>query len=247
MAWPIVDGFVIPSDQVSIYDAKKFNDTNILVGYNSDEGLTFSRFADPQSYINATKKRYAGFADRLLEVDPAGDKGHPRSARDLARDTASGWQTWTRARKQSSLGKGKAYLYYFDQHPDYPVGSPEEGHGAPHGRDLPYVFGHLNALSGGEKATDAGRHVSDIMSTCWTNFTKYGNPNGAGVLHWPAFTEENELTMDPTVTPHPETVPNLEGLKVLDAYIAWRRSPEGFGPRRCQTVGKKCHGHQIAK
>jgi para-nitrobenzyl esterase len=174
-------------------------------------------------------------------------KGHPRSARDLARDTASGWQTWTRARKQSSLGKGKAYLYYFDQHPDYPVGSPEEGHGAPHGRDLPYVFGHLNALSGGEKATDAGRHVSDIMSTCWTNFTKYGNPNGAGVLHWPAFTEENELTMDPTATPHPETVPNLEGLKVLDAYIAWRRSPEGFGPRRCQTVGKKCHGHQIAK
>jgi para-nitrobenzyl esterase len=30
-----------------------------------------------------------------------------------------------------------------------------------------------------------------------------------------------------TAAPHPEQVPNLEGLKALDAYFAWRRSPEG--------------------
>ena len=141
-AWPIVDGWVIPSDQVTLYDAKKFNDTPILVGYNSDEGLSFSHFPTPQAYIDATKKRYDAFADKLLEEYPAGDKGHPKSARDLSRDAAFGWHTWTWARKQSELGKSKAYLYYFDQHPDYPPGSPREGQGIWHGGEVPYVFGH---------------------------------------------------------------------------------------------------------
>jgi para-nitrobenzyl esterase len=236
MAWPNVDGYVIPSDQVSIYDAKAFNDTPILVGYNSDEGLSFSRFASPQSYIDATKKRYDGFADALLQAYPAGDKGHPKSARDLARDTAFGWHTWTWARKQASLGKHKAYLYYFDQHPDYPVGSPEEGHGAPHGRDLPYVFGHLKELWGGEIATDADRRASDIMATYWTNFVKYGDPNGADVPEWPAFSEDSQQTMLLTASPRPIPVPNLQGLKILDTYFAWRRSPDGAKASAAEDV-----------
>jgi Carboxylesterase type B len=226
MAWPNVDGYVIPSDQVSIYDARKFNDTNILVGYNSDEGLSFSRFADPQSYKDATHKRYVGYADKLLEAYPAGDKGHPKTARDLARDTAFGWHTWTWARKQSSLGKGKAYLYYFDQHPDHAAGTPEEGHGVAHGLDLPFVFGHPGGW--GSKVSDADQRTSDMMATYWTNFAKTGNPNGSGVPEWPAFTEANQQTMVLTAAAHPETVPNLQGLKTLDAYFAWRRSPEGM-------------------
>ncbi len=226
MAWPNVDGYVIPSDQVSLYDAKKFNDTNILVGYNSDEGLSFSRFNDPQSYKDATHKRYVGYADKLLEAYPAGDKGHPKTARDLARDTAFGWHTWTWARKQSSLGKGKAYLYFFDQHPDHAAGTPEEGHGVAHGLDLPFVFGHPGGW--GSKVSDSDQRTSDMMATYWTNFAKTGNPNGSGVPEWPAFTEANQQTMVLTAAAHPETVPSLDGLKTLDAYFAWRRSPEGM-------------------
>ncbi len=227
MAWPNVDGYVIPSDQVSIYDAGKFNDTPILVGYNSDEGLSFSRFDSPQSYIDATKKRYGPFADKLLQAYPAGDKGHPKSARDLARDTAFGWHTWTWARKQSSLGKGKAYLYYFDQHPERTPGSPDADRGSAHGEDLPYVFGHLTAFPNAHP-TEADRRASEMMSSYWTNFAKYGNPNGEGLPEWPAFTEEKQQSMVLTAAPHPEPVPSAEGLKVLDAYFAWRRSPEGM-------------------
>ena len=42
MAWPIIDGWVIPDDQYKLYEAKRYNDTPILVGYNSDEGASFS-------------------------------------------------------------------------------------------------------------------------------------------------------------------------------------------------------------
>ncbi len=43
MTWPIVDGWVIPDDQYKLYSAGKYNDTPIMVGYNSDEGASFSR------------------------------------------------------------------------------------------------------------------------------------------------------------------------------------------------------------
>ena len=227
LAWPNVDGWVIPSDQVSLYDAKKFNDTPILVGYNSDEGLVFSHFATPQAYIDATKKRYDAFADKLLEEYPAGDKGHPKSARDLSRDAAFGWHTWTWARKQSALGKSKAYLYYFDQHPDYPPGSPREGQGMWHGGEVPYVFGHDFDPQNGTP-TFKDRAISDAMGTYWTNFAKYGNPNGPGELNWPAFSDQNPDVMVFAGTPHIGPIDNLAGLKTLDSYFAWRRSPEGI-------------------
>ena len=94
------------------------------------------------------KKRYGPFADRLLKAYPTAADAVPKTARDLARDSAFGWHTWVWARLQSEHGKAKAYYYYFDQHPDYPAGSPEAGHGSPHGADVAYVFEHLTTFTG---------------------------------------------------------------------------------------------------
>ncbi len=178
MAWPIVDGWVIPDDQHRLYEAGRFNDTPILVGYNSDEGLSFSRERTPDEYIAGVRKRYGPFADRLLEAYPTGSDSVPKTARDLARDAAFGWHTWVWARLQAARGKSKAYLYYFDQHPAYPAGSPEAGRGSPHGAEIIYVFEHLDKLR--RPATPEDQVISDAMASYWTNFAKYGNPNGKG-------------------------------------------------------------------
>ncbi len=227
MSWPIVDGWVIPDDQYNLYEAKNFNDTPILVGYNSDEGATFSRDRTPQDYIANTRRRYDQFADGLIAAYPVGQTTVPKTARDLARDSTFGWHTWAWARLQSSLGTGKAFLYYFDQHPDYPADSPRAGVGSPHGREVPYVFGHLNDLRG-ETPTTADQVISDAMVTYWTNFAKYGTPNGKGEPNWPAFSDQNQQVMDFAGTPHVEPVQSEAGLKALDAYFAWRRSAEGI-------------------
>jgi len=225
LAWPIIDGWVIPDDQYKLYEAGKFNDTPILVGYNSDEGLSFRPPKTPQEYIDGTKTRYGQFADDLIKAYPVGADNVPKTARDLARDAAFGWQTWSWARLQSSKGKGKVYYYYFDQHPDYPKDSPKYGQGSGHGQDVAYVFEHLNTSN--SELTKSDYEISDAMGTYWTNFARYGHPNGNGVPEWPAFSDSNPKVMHFNQSPRIGSVPSAESLKVLDAYFKWRRTTEG--------------------
>jgi para-nitrobenzyl esterase len=223
--WPITDGYVIPDDQHKLYEAGKYNDIPVLIGYNSDEGASFSREKTPEEYIAGVKARYGKFADELIKAYPAGKNSVPKTARDLARDAAFGWQTWAWANLQSKTGKSKVYYYYFDQHPDYPKGSPKYGYGSPHAQDVSYVFQHLDTKN--PETTKSDLEISEAVSTYWTNFAKYGNPNGNGVPEWPAFSEANPKVMYFSQKPFVGPVPSAESLKVLDKYFEWRRSPEG--------------------
>jgi para-nitrobenzyl esterase len=223
--WPIIDGWVIPDDQYKLYTAGRYNDTPILVGYNSDEGASFSPPRTPEDYKANVEKRYGTFAESLMKAYPAGSGTVQKTARDLARDAAFGWHTWSWARLQAKTGKYKAYYYYFDQHPDFPKDSPRAGYGSPHGQDVAYVFQHLNASD--PQTTKADKDISEAMATYWTNFAKHGNPNGEGVPQWPAFSDANPVVMYFSQTPHTGPVPSAEELKNLDAYFAWRRTPEG--------------------
>ena len=224
-AWPIIDGYVIPDDQFRLYEAGRYNDIPILVGYNSDEGASFSREKTPEEFISGVKLRYGKFADELVKAYPTGETTVPKTARDLARDAAFGWHTWSWARLQSRTGKSKVYYYYFDQHPDYPKDSPRYGYGSPHGQDVAYVFMHLDPAN--PQTTKSDLEISEVMGIYWTNFAKHGHPNGEGVPDWPAFSESNPVVMYLGPNAHTGPVPSEESLKVLDSYFEWRRTQEG--------------------
>lgn len=224
-AWPIVDGYVIPDDQFKLYEAGKYNDIPILIGYNSDEGLSFSAGRTPQEYVTNVERRFGPFAEALLQAYPVGENNVPRSARNLMRDAAFGWHTWSWARLQSQTGKSKVFLYYFDQHPERVEGSPQADHGTPHGVDVPYVFMNLDPAN--PNTTESDLSISETMGTYWTNFAKFGHPNGDGVTLWPAFSEANPVVMYLGPTAYLGQVPDEASLKVLDDYYKWRRSAEG--------------------
>jgi len=223
--WPITDGYVIPDDQHNLYEAGKYNDVRILVGYNSDEGASFSPPKTPSDYIAGVQKRYGKFADDLIKAYPTNAESVPKTARDLARDAAFGWQTWSWATLQAKTGKSKVFYYYFDQHPDHPQDSPKYGYGSPHGQEVAYVFQHLDVSKPDITSTDV--QIADAMSTYWTNFAKYGDPNGKGVPAWPVFSNNKPNVMYFSTTPHTGPVPSAASLKALDAYFEWRRTAEG--------------------
>ena len=214
-SWPIVDGYVIKDDQYKMYEKGDFNDVDILVGYNSDEGISFSFSDTYETHAANVKNRFGKFADELLKAYPLNnEKRLNKTARDLMRDAAFGWHTWAWACLQSQKGKSKVYLYYFDQH-------PAESEGSPHGQDVNYVFQHVT-----EGESDIA--VSKIIGDYWTNFAKTGNPDGNNLPHWPEFKSDNQQVMYLT-SPQPKVgeVPSLESMKVLDKYFEWRRTPEG--------------------
>ena len=220
-AWPVVDGYVIPDDQYRLYEAGKFNDVDILVGYNSDEGASFSFGGNStEAHKASVIERYGPYAEALLEAYPVDGPVVTKTGRDLARDASFGWHTWTWARLQAEKGKSNVYLYYFDQHPEYPEDSPRYGSGSPHGQDVDFVFKALK-----REDADTDFELSDIMATYWTNFAKYGDPNGEGLPIWPEFTSNNHVTMVlKGDSPYPAPVPDEDAMWILDEYFKWRRN-----------------------
>ena len=220
-SWPITDGYVIPDDQYKLYEAGRYIDVPVLIGYNSDEGLSFGGTPPSRdAYVASLQQRYGPFADKLLAAYPWGEGAARKSARDVSRDTTFGWHTWIWARLQARTGKSKAYLYYFDQHPDYAADTPQYGNGSPHAAEISYVFNHWR---NGSQPRPQDEKLSDMMMSYWTNFAKNRDPNGPGLPLWPAYTDAKPQTLILSTSPGAAPVPSENGLKLLDEYFAWRR------------------------
>jgi para-nitrobenzyl esterase len=67
-----------------------------------------------------------------------------------------------------------------------------EALGAPHGSEVPFVFGVLPA-----SRYDAKDHeISAAMQEYWTNFAKTGDPNGGKLPRWPRFEPAGRAYLD---------------------------------------------------
>ena len=216
--WPVADGYVLPGDQYEAYQAGRFNDTPVLIGTNSDEGALFVRNAvTPAAFEQQIRSGYGPHADVILKAYPhSTDKEAFRSTKDMFRETAFAWPTWSWARLQSQKGKGKAYVYYFDRR------TPESPDGATHGAEISFVFANPSGIfTGPPQAGDA--ELSNLIQSYWVNFAKAGDPNGPGLPAWTAFTEGDQKTMFFDTNPSARPLPNIDKLKAHDGYYSWRR------------------------
>jgi para-nitrobenzyl esterase len=113
---------------------------------------------------------------------------------DLRRDIVLATQ---RAWVQATGRKSPAYLYRFSHIPPHPEGNgnnPPAPVGALHSSEIHYVFNNLRVKD--YPWTDLDRKIADVLSSCWTNFAKTGNPNGPGIASWPAYNPKDEYLMD---------------------------------------------------
>jgi para-nitrobenzyl esterase len=216
--WPVADGEVILGDQYVLYERGRFNDTPILIGTNSDEGALFVRGRTTAAeFERMVRAGYGERAETILAAYPhATDEQAAESAQDLMRDSLFAWPTWAWARLQSSRGKHKAFVYYFDHR------TPQSPNGANHAAEIGYVFRTLDLRGPAPRPEDTA--MSELMSRYWTNFAKTGDPNGPGLPAWPAFSETGQQVMVFDAKPGARPVPNLKMLEAMDAYFAWRRA-----------------------
>ena len=84
---------------------------------------------------------------------------------------------------RDSLDHRPAYQYLFARK------LPGTHDGAFHSAELWYMFHTLDRSW--RPMTEADYRLADEMMDCWTNFAKYGNPNGKGRTHWQPFTLAN--------------------------------------------------------
>jgi para-nitrobenzyl esterase len=215
---PAADGNIIPNDLYSLYQARRFNDTPILVGHTSDELGSFGGrgTATAAQFEKQIRSQYGSHADAILSVYPhSTDAEAAKSSKGLSRESTFSWSTWTWARMQSKQGKSKAFIYYYDYHAPNVDGSG-------HGSDVPYAFQTLSGGRGGAPKPEDLK-LSDAISSYWVNFAKTGDPNGPGLPNWPAFEVNDQKAMVFDAAPSARPVPNLDKLKVFDAYISWVR------------------------
>jgi para-nitrobenzyl esterase len=82
---------------------------------------------------------------------------------------------------------GRAYAYQFAR----PL--PGDDAGAFHSSELWFIFNTLDRCW--RPFTEGDKILSEYMVDCWTNFAKYGDPNGIGEKIWKPYTKENPQFM----------------------------------------------------
>lgn len=218
--WPVVDGYAITDDQYKLYEAGKYNDVNVLIGTNSDEGSMFSFPMPVDIYHQRIRSTYGDWADRVLEIYPATNEQEVYFAQsDIFRDGSFAWGTYAWANLQTKTGKGKVYMYYFDQDSENTLVKSRKG-GASHVAEMPFVYGYT--YNGG-RMTDTERHMQQIMSRYWINFTKTGNPNGMSLPYWTTYEQGKPTVMIMHEGFHLDHVPNQRQLDLFEAFFKSRR------------------------
>jgi para-nitrobenzyl esterase len=139
----------------------------LLIGNN---GFPYS--PDAQSVPGALLERLLQMTTQLYP-----DSSRKDAAARLRADWVFSEPTRFVARSHAEHGSA-TYRYLFDYVPEM-AEPPEEGE---EGQDIRFVFGTLGVRSG--PSSDKDREISNTMRTYWTNFAKYGDPNGSGLPAW---------------------------------------------------------------
>jgi para-nitrobenzyl esterase len=212
----VIDGYVIPPSYAT-FEAGKQHDVPLISGWNADDGVSFGPPAKAETFKAEAEKKYGEMTGEFLKLFPAGSDEEAGKSQKLQSVLAFGWQNYCWAAMQTKTGKNKAYLYFFTH---VPPGEPN--YGAFHSAEFGYALNNLKYWN--KPFVDWDFQLADIMSSYWVNFAATGNPNGAGLPEWPAFTPQNTRVMEFGEKAGNISLPYAEQLGFIDRFQAATRS-----------------------
>jgi para-nitrobenzyl esterase len=211
---PIVDGAFLPRAPAKIFAERAQNDVPLLAGWNKDEGFSFTLLQGNESnrpYREIVRDLFGAQAGACLALYPSGSPEiDAASARPLGGDLTINHGTWAWLEAQKKAGRADIFRFRFDHAPVTPkrwFGARDGGQaGAFHACEIPYVLDTLDAMPWLYERED--RAVAALASHYWVNFVKTGNPNGAGLPHWPSYRDADALVMH--IDAHSAPLPDAE-------------------------------------
>lgn len=218
---PIVDGWVIPDDPITMLENNKQNQVPLIVGTNKDEGTMFTVFSptpqDAAGYQALLDRDFGDAAPSVLAAYPADDPASIKAAvRDLFTDTVFK----APARIAASLvaeGGNDAYLYFFGHRPPSSAGAMLGSH---HGGEILYTFDNMALFP---KSTEEDASLGKAMSGYWTNFAKTGNPNSDGMQEWPAYAAASDQHLEFASDPEAGSGLGKARVDAIEAFVhTWR-------------------------
>ncbi len=213
---PFEDGFVVPTSMLQTYVNGKQNDIPTILGWNLDDKM-IGKPVSAKQYEDDIKKQFGANAEKILLQYPAtNDAIAAKSQGDLSRDQTFGVQGYTWASLQSEHGKAPIFVYSFNR--KLPPSSPANDFGAFHTGEVPYAYNNLHTVIN-RPFTNADFELADQMSSYWSNFAKTGNPNGAVLLNWPAYTKETKQIIQLDTKSQVVRLPTEQKLNTLSKIL----------------------------
>lgn len=233
--WPVYDGYVLKGDPYPMYQQGDYNDVNILMGTNSDEGSMFTGFLGgykPEQYEQEMKESFPDptWQQKFREMYPGKTDEEAFNAHsDIFREAAFAWPTYAWGNLQSKntaegKGKGKVYMFFFNhakQNMFRRTSALQREYSTMHVAEMGLTFGQLGGFGGAPNPSDEA--LSRLVMQYWINFIKTGDPNGGYLPLWPAYAEGTESVMNFRDGAFVTGVHNLPQLQLWEEYMKWRR------------------------
>ena len=201
------DGVVFPDNVGLAFTKGRYSKVPTLFGYNAHEGsLFYPTDQEPTVWmegfpkdgtraekIAALSEHYPNNAEAL--VDLYGLDGDAQAVYDggmaMMGDEIFGANIRLTTQINQEAGQ-EAWAYSFNRIPP----SPRQTIGAYHAAELPFIFNTHEAILG---LSDEDKILTDLMVDYWTNFAKFGNPNGVNLPDWPEYNGENWMAFNANI------------------------------------------------
>jgi len=197
--FPIVDGYVLPTDVRQIFESRKHNDIPVMLGWvMGDADLAVGSLQSADQFHEMANATYGEQLDEFNQLFPSTTADELKSSQRklaLLRFAAFPDFEWANWNKQNS------FVYEFSYVPTDKPGFPN--YGAFHTSEVPFALHTLSKWDRPWKEMDYT--VEKFMTSYWVNFVKNGNPNGNNLPEWKPYDKTNgnimELGEHPVLTP----------------------------------------------
>ena len=226
----MLDGYALNKNPIDVYKAQQNNEEALLNGYNVKEA---DAFVVPTFLFNPTNKN--NIKERLVNVfgEKIATKIYNLYEKDIEKDAFSAYneifsvywfmhphQSWSEAALESDT---TVYRYQFTKMNNY--------HETYHAGEMIYAYGNVKNTPYKYRYNQSDLDLSEVMLKYWSNFAKYGNPNGEGLTEWPEYNTNDYKVMELGSNVGLIDDKYLELYPIIDEFIENKLVEESTGVR----------------